>query len=207
MGKLGPWKRLVSNFDVCYRWNSWKQARRKVFGKMATKGKRKLKKKGGYTLLVLGFLIPMISFTFSEKYEGEGSWMTHIYEGEIILQEGIRVKEFKREGMVAVPKVQLEEAKKNVGKMVDPQIAKKEKAEILASVDPEFETLPSGEREKVLEVLTPGELAGIYIAAAGYRVEHVLGPSPYINKSSVPYRYVLAGGIVLLFLGAVLLFF
>jgi hypothetical protein len=166
-----------------------------------------MKKKGGYTLLALGFLIPMIFFAFSEKYEGEGSWMARLYEGEIVLQEGIRVKELKREGMAAVPKVQREEAKKNAERMVDPQISRGEKADILASVDPEFKTLPPGEREKVLEVLTPGELAGIYIAAAGYRVDHVLGSTPYINKSSIPYRYVLAGGIILIFLGAVLFFF
>jgi hypothetical protein len=164
-----------------------------------------LKKKGGYLLLILGFMVPLISFSFSEKYEGEGSWITHIYEGEIIFREGTRIKEIKREGMGAVPKIGLEEAKKNLGKMADSRISQREKGEILAAVDPEFRSLPAGEREKVLAVLTPGELAGVFISAAGYRIDQVLGSGPYTNKSSVPYRYVLTGGILLIFLGALLL--
>ena len=164
-----------------------------------------MKKKGGYLLLILGFLVPLISFSFSEKYEGEGSWITRIYEGEIIFREGIRVKEIKREGMGAVPKIRLEEAKKNMERMADSRISQREKAEILAEADPEFKSLPAGEREKVLEVLTPGELAGVYISAAGYRIDQVLGSSPYTNKSSIPYRYILTGGVLLIFLGALLL--
>jgi hypothetical protein len=165
------------------------------------------KKRIAFVFVILGILIPAVPLCIGERYEGEGSWIHSLYERELIFREGIRVKEFKREGMIEVPKVQLEEAKKNVKKMVDPQISKREKADILASMDLEFKTLPSGEREKVLDVLTPGELAGIYIAAAGYRVDHVLGSSPYINKSSVPYRYVLAGGIILILLSAFLFFF
>jgi len=133
--------------------------------------------------------------------------MTRIYEGEIVFQEGTRVKEIRREGMAAVPKIRMEEAKKNVDQMVDPRISKREKAEILASVDPEFKFLPSEEREKVLGVLTPGELAGVYMASAGYRIDQILGPTPYINRTSVPYRYVLTGGVLLIFLGALLLIF
>jgi hypothetical protein len=171
------------------------------------KGKGQLKNKSGTILLILGLLVPIISFVLSEKYEGEGAWMTRIYEGEIIFQEGIRVKEIRREGMAAIPKIRLEEAKENVGKIVDPRISKREKAEILASVDPEFKFLHPDEREKVLGILTPGELAGVYMAAAGYRTDQVLGSSPYINKFSVPYRYVLAGGLLLIFLGVLLMIF
>ena len=146
-------------------------------------------------------MAPLASFFFSEKYEGEGSWITRIYEGEIVLKEGVRVKDFRRAGMTAFPRVSPEEVRKNLERLVDPNIANSEKAELLARTDQEFRALPPAEREKVLGVLTPGELAGAYLSAAGYRVDQVLGSSPYLNKSTIPYRYILVGGIVLIFLG------
>jgi len=164
-----------------------------------------LKKKLAYLLFALGFLAPLVFFFFSEKYEGEGSWITRIYEGEIILKEGVRIKDFRRAGMTAFPRVSPEEVRKNLKRLVDPNVANSEKAEILGRTDQEFRALPPAERERVLGVLTPGELAGAYLSAAGYRVDQVLGASPYLNKSTVPYRYVLVGGIVLILLGAILL--
>jgi hypothetical protein len=164
-----------------------------------------LKKKLSYLLLLIGFLGPLVSFFFSEKYEGEGSWITRIYEGEIVLKEGVRVKDFRRAGMTAFPRVSPEEVRKNLERLVDPNIANSEKAELLARMDQEFRTLPPAEREKVLGVLTLGELAGAYLSAAGYRVDQVLGSSPYLNKSTIPYRYILVGGIVLIFLGFLVL--
>lgn len=164
-----------------------------------------MKKKFAYLLVLLGFLIPLTSFFFSEKYEGEGSWITRIYEGEIILKEGVRVKDFRRAGMTAFPRVSPEEVRKNLKRLVDPNVANSEKAELLGRTDQEFRALPPAEREKVLGVLTPGELAGAYLSAAGYRVDQVLGSSPYLNKSTVPYRYVLVAGIVLIFLGFLVL--
>jgi hypothetical protein len=164
-----------------------------------------LQKKFSCLLFALGFLAPLVFFFFSEKYEGEGSWITRIYEGEIILKEGVRVKGFRRAGITAFPRVSPEEVRKNLERLVDPNIAKSEKAEFLARTDQEFRSLPPAERERVLGVLTPGELAGAYLSAAGYRVDQVLESSPYLNKSTIPYRYVLVGGIVLIFLGALLL--
>ena len=164
-----------------------------------------MQKKFSYLLLALGFLAPLVFFFFSEKYEGEGSWITRIYEGEIILKEGVRIKDFRRAGMTAFPRVSPEEVRKNLKRLVDPNVANSEKAEILGRTDQEFRALPPAERERVLGVLTPGELAGAYLSAAGYRVDQVLGSSPYLNKSTVPYRYVLVGGIVLILLGAILL--
>jgi hypothetical protein len=164
-----------------------------------------LKKKLSYLLLLIGFLGPLVSFFFSEKYEGEGSWITRIYEGEIVLKEGVRVKDFRRAGMTAFPRVSPEEVRKNLERLVDPNIANSEKAELLARMDQEFRTLPPAEREKVLGVLTLGELAGAYLSAAGYRVDQVLGSSPYLNKSTIPYRYILVGGIILIFLGFLVL--
>ena len=164
-----------------------------------------MKKKLSYLLLLIGFLGPLASFFFSEKYEGEGSWITRIYEGEIVLKEGVRVKDFRRAGMIAFPRVSPEEVRKNLERLVDPNIANSEKAELLARTDQEFRALPPAEREKVLGVLTPGELAGAYLSAAGYRVDQVLGSSPYLNKSTIPYRYILVGGIVLIFLGFLML--
>ena len=164
-----------------------------------------MKKKLAYLLFALGFLAPLVFFFFSEKYEGEGSWITRIYEGEIILKEGVRIKDFRRAGMTAFPRVSPEEVRKNLKRLVDPNVANSEKAEILGRTDQEFRALPPAERERVLGVLTPGELAGAYLSAAGYRVDQVLGASPYLNKSTVPYRYVLVGGIVLILLGAILL--
>jgi hypothetical protein len=164
-----------------------------------------LQKKFSYLLLALGFLAPLVFFFFSEKYEGEGSWITRIYEGEIILKEGVRIKDFRRAGMTAFPRVSPEEVRKNLKRLVDPNVANSEKAELLGRTDQEFRALPPAERERVLGVLTPGELAGAYLSAAGYRVDQVLGSSPYLNKSTVPYRYVLVGGIVLILLGAILL--
>lgn len=164
-----------------------------------------MKKKLSYLLLLIGFLGPLVSFFFSEKYEGEGSWITRIYEGEIVLKEGVRVKDFRRAGMTAFPRVSPEEVRKNLERLVDPNIANSEKAELLARMDQEFRTLPPAEREKVLGVLTLGELAGAYLSAAGYRVDQVLGSSPYLNKSTIPYRYILVGGIVLIFLGFLVL--
>jgi hypothetical protein len=164
-----------------------------------------LQKKFSYLLLALGFLAPLVFFFFSEKYEGEGSWITRIYEGEIILKEGVRIKDFRRAGMTAFPRVSPEEVRKNLERLVDPNVANSEKAELLGRTDQEFRALPPAERERVLGVLTPGELAGAYLSAAGYRVDQVLGASPYLNKSTVPYRYVLVGGIVLILLGAILL--
>jgi len=152
----------------------------------------------------LGILLPLLSFSFSERYEGEGAWITRIYEGEIILREGFRVRELKREGMAAVPKMSEEAVKRDAKKIVDARVSKSEKAEILASVDAEFKSLPPAEREKVLGVLTPGELAGVYISAAGYRAEQILGPDLYLDRSTIPYRYILVGGITLIFLGALL---
>jgi hypothetical protein len=163
-----------------------------------------LKKKCGLLLIGLGILLPLISFFLSAKYEGEGSWTNRLYEGEMILKEGVRVKELKREGMAAIPKAAEEAVKKDAERIVDPRLSKSEKAAILASADPEFEALPPAEREKVLAVLTPGELAGVYIAAAGYRPEQILGAVPYVGRTSIPYRYILAGGIILIFLGALL---
>jgi hypothetical protein len=164
-----------------------------------------LQKKFSYLLFALGFLAPLVFFFFSEKYEGEGSWITRIYEGEIIFKEGVCVKDFRRAGMTAFPRVSPEEVRKNLERLVDPNIAHSEKAELLGRTDQEFRALPPAERERVLGVLTPGELAGAYLSAAGYRVDQVLGSSPYLNKSTVPYRYVLVGGIVLILLGAILL--
>lgn len=164
-----------------------------------------MQKKFSYLLLALGFLAPLVFFFFSEKYEGEGSWITRIYEGEIILKEGVRIKDFRRAGMTAFPRVSPEEVRKNLKRLVDPNVANSEKAELLGRTDQEFRALPPAERERVLGVLTPGELAGAYLSAAGYRVDQVLGSSPYLNKSTVPYRYVLVGGIVLILLGAILL--
>jgi len=164
-----------------------------------------LQKKFSYLLLALGFLAPLVFFFFSEKYEGEGSWITRIYEGEIIFKEGVRIKDFRRAGMTAFPRVSPEEVRKNLKRLVDPNVANSEKAEILGRTDQEFRALPPAERERVLGVLTPGELAGAYLSAAGYRVDQVLGSSPYLNKSTIPYRYILVGGIVLIFLGALLL--
>lgn len=164
-----------------------------------------MKKKFAYLLVLLGFLIPLTSFFFSEKYEGEGSWITRIYEGEIILKEGVRVKDFRRAGMTAFPRISPEEVRKNLKRLVDPNVANSEKAELLGRTDQEFRALPPAERERVLGVLTPGELAGAYLSAAGYRVDQVLGSSPYLNKSTVPYRYVLVAGIVLIFLGFLVL--
>lgn len=164
-----------------------------------------MKKKLAYLLFALGFLAPLVFFFFSEKYEGEGSWITRIYEGEIILKEGVRIKDFRRAGMTAFPRVSPEEVRKNLKRLVDPNVANSEKAEILGRTDQEFRALPPAERERVLGVLTPGELAGAYLSAAGYRVDQVLGSSPYLNKSTIPYRYILVGGIVLIFLGALLL--
>jgi hypothetical protein len=164
-----------------------------------------LQKKFSYLLLALGFLAPLVFFFFSEKYEGEGSWITRIYEGEIILKEGVRIKDFRRAGMTAFPRVSPEEVRKNLKRLVDPNVANSEKAELLGRTDQEFRALPPAERERVLGVLTPGELAGAYLSAAGYRVDQVLGSSPYLNKSTIPYRYILVGGIVLIFLGALLL--
>ena len=164
-----------------------------------------MQKKFSYLLLALGFLAPLVFFFFSEKYEGEGSWITRIYEGEIILKEGVRIKDFRRAGMTAFPRVSPEEVRKNLKRLVDPNVANSEKAEILGRTDQEFRALPPAERERVLGVLTPGELAGAYLSAAGYRVDQVLGSSPYLNKSTIPYRYILVGGIVLIFLGALLL--
>ncbi len=160
-----------------------------------------MKKKLAYLLLALGFLGPLACFFFSEPYEGEGSWITRIYEGEIVLKEGIRVKDFRRAGMTAVPRVSLEEARRNLGRLADPKTPVGEKAEILARTDQEFGVLPPAEREKVLGVLTQGELAGAYLSAAGYRIDQVLGPSPYLGQFTVPYRYILVAGIVLIFLG------
>lgn len=164
-----------------------------------------MQKKFSYLLFALGFLAPLVFFFFSEKYEGEGSWITRIYEGEIILKEGVRIKDFRRAGMTAFPRVSPEEVRKNLKRLVDPNVANSEKAELLGRTDQEFRALPPAERERVLGVLTPGELAGAYLSAAGYRVDQVLGSSPYLNKSTVPYRYVLVGGIVLILLGAILL--
>ena len=164
-----------------------------------------MKKKFAYLLLVLGFLGPVISFFFSEKYEGEGWWVTRVYEGEIVLAEGVRVKDFRRSGMPAVPQIAPEEVRRNLGRLVDPKTSPGEKAGLLARVDSEFRALPQAEREKVLGILTPGELAGAYMSAAGYRIDQVLGSSPYLNKSTIPYRYLLAAGIALILLGAVLL--
>jgi hypothetical protein len=56
-----------------------------------------------------------------------------------------------------------------------------------------------------LAILTPGELAGAYLSASGYRPDQVLGASSYLGKSSIPYRYVLVGGIVLIILSGLLL--
>jgi len=156
-------------------------------------------------MLILGFLVPLASFFFSGQYEGEGSWIARIYEGEIILKEGVRVKDFRRAGMTAFPMVPPEEVRRNLERLVTPNIANNEKAEILAHSDQEFRALPPGERERVLGVLTPGELAGAYLSAAGYRVDQVLGSSPYLNKFTIPYRYVLVVGIVLIFLGFLML--
>ena len=164
-----------------------------------------MQKKFSQLLFALGFLAPLVFFFFSEKYEGEGSWITRIYEGEIILKEGVRVKDFRRAGITAFPRVSPEEVRKSLERLVDPNIANSEKAELLARTDQEFRSLPPAERERVLGVLTPGELAGAYLSAAGYRVDQVLESSPYLNKSTIPYRYVLVGGIVLIFLGALLL--
>ena len=161
-------------------------------------------KKLACLLLVLGFLGPLISFFLSEKYEGEGSWVTRIYEGEIVLVEGIRVKDFRRSGMTAAPQIPPEEVRRELGRLADPKISLREKADLLARRDSEFRTLPPGEREKVLGILTPGELAGAYVSASGYRVDEVLGSSPYLNRSTIPYHYILAAGIVLILLGAVL---
>ncbi len=161
-----------------------------------------MKKMSANLLIGLGILVPLASFFFSEKYEGEGAWTSRLYEGEIVVKEGVRVKELKREGTAAIPGISEEAAKKNAEKIVDPRVSKSEKAEILASVDPEFKSLPPSEREKVLAVLTPGELAGVFIAAAGYRPEQILSLSPYLGRISIPYRYILVGGIVLIFLGA-----
>lgn len=152
-------------------------------------------------LLVLGVLTPLVSFFFSESYEGEGSWIARVYEGEVILQEGVRVKDFRRAGMAAIPRVSPEEVRRNLKRLVDPDIAGSEKADLLAREDREFRILPITERQRVLGVLTPGELAGAYLSAAGYRVEEILGSNPYLNKSTIPYRYILVGGIVLIFLG------
>ena len=164
-----------------------------------------MKKKLAYLVLVLGILGPLVSFFLSEKYEGEGSWITRIYEGEIIFKEGFRVKDFRRAGMISVPTAPLEEIRPNLERLSDPQAPLREKAEILARADAEFRALPAGEREKVLGILTPGELAGAYLSASGYRPDQVLGPSPYWGRSSIPYRYVLVGGIVLIFLSVVIL--
>ena len=164
-----------------------------------------MQKKFSYLLFALGFLAPLVFFFFSEKYEGEGSWITRIYEGEIILKEGVRIKDFRRAGMTALPRVSPEEVRKNLKRLVDPNVANSEKAELLGRTDQEFRALPPAERERVLGVLTPGELAGAYLSAAGYRVDQVLGSSPYLNKSTVPYRYVLVAGIVLIFLGFLVL--
>ena len=164
-----------------------------------------MQKKFSYLLFALGFLAPLVFFFFSEKYEGEGSWITRIYEGEIILKEGVRIKDFRRAGMTAFPRVSPEEVRKNLERLVDPNVANSEKAELLGRTDQEFRALPPAERERVLGVLTPGELAGAYLSAAGYRVDQVLGSSPDLNKSTIPYRYILGGGIVLIFLGALLL--
>jgi len=164
-----------------------------------------LKKKLACLLLALGFLAPLVFFFFSGEYEGEGSWITRVYEGEIILKEGVRVRDFRRAGMTAVPKVSLEEIQRNLERLVEPTIANSEKAELLARTDQEFRSRPPAERERVLGVLTPGELAGAYLSAAGYRVDQVLGSSPYLNKSTIPYRYILVAGIVLIFLGFLML--
>jgi hypothetical protein len=163
-----------------------------------------LKKKLAYFLLALGFWGPLISFFFSEKYEGEGSWVTRIYEGEIVLAEGIRVKDFRRGGMTAAPQASAEEVRKDLERLADPKTPLGEKAELLARTDREFRALPTAEREKVLGVLTAGELAGAFISAAGFRVDQVLGSSPYLNRSAIPYRYILVSGMVLILLGAVL---
>ena len=160
-----------------------------------------MRKKLAYFLLFVGFLGPLLSFYFSEPYEGEEAWISRIYEGEIVLKEGVRVKDFRRAGMTTLPRFSPEEVRKNLERLVDPGIAGNEKAELLARADQEFRILPPTERQRVLGVLTPGELAGAYLSAAGYRVDQVLGTSPYLNKSTIPYRYVLVGGIVLLFLG------
>ena len=164
-----------------------------------------MKKKLARIILVLGVLAPLVSFFFSEKYEGEGSWVTRIYEGEIIFKEGTRVKEFRRAGMTPVPTAPLEAVRMSLERLADPKTPLRGKAEILAQADGEFRGLPAGEREKVLAILTPGELAGAYLSASGYRPDQVLGPSPYVGKSSIPYRYVLVGGIVLIFLSVVIL--
>jgi hypothetical protein len=164
-----------------------------------------LQKKFSYLLFALGFLAPLVFFFFSEKYEGEGSWITRIYEGEIIFKEGVCVKDFRRAGMTAFPRVSPEEVRKNLERLVDPNVANSEKAELLGRTDQEFRALPPAERERVLGVLTPGELAGAHLSAAGYQVDQVLESSPYLNKSTIPYRYVLVGGIVLILLGAILL--
>jgi len=159
-----------------------------------------LKRKLAYLILALGVLTPLTSFFFSEPYEGEGSWIARIYEGEIVFKEGIRVKDFRRAAMIAVPRASLEEVRRNLERLVDPKIARSEKAELLAQADQEFRALPPAERESVLGVLTSGELAGAYLSAAGYRVDQVLGSSPYLKKFTMPYRYILVGGIVLIFL-------
>jgi hypothetical protein len=164
-----------------------------------------LKKKLAYLLLALGFLGPLACFFFSEQYEGEGSWITRIYEGEIVLKEGVRIKDFRRTGMSLFPTVSPEEVRRNLERLVDPGITKSEKAQLLARADQEFRALPLSERERVLGILTPGELAGAYLSAAGYRVDQVFGESPYLNKSTIPYRYVLVGGMVLIFLGSLML--
>jgi hypothetical protein len=164
-----------------------------------------LKKKFAYLLLFAGFLGPLLSFYFSEPYEGEGAWISRIYEGEVVLQEGVRVKDFRRSGMPAVPQVPVAEVRRNLKRLADPRTPLDEKAELLAGADREFRALPSPERERVLGVLSPGELAGAYVSAAGYRIDQVLESSPYLNKSTIPYRYLLAAGIALILLGAVLL--
>lgn len=165
-----------------------------------------MQKKLAILLLAAGIVVPGVSFLLlSENYEGEGSWMTRIYEGEIVLAEGVRVKDFRRSGMPAVPQMPPEEVRRNLERLADPKIPLREKAELLARADAEFRVLPPSEREKVLGVLTAGELTGAYLSAAGYRVDQVLGASPYLHRFAVPYRYTVAAGMVLLLLGAVLL--
>jgi hypothetical protein len=89
----------------------------------------------------------------------------------------------------------------NVKILDAPRTTLEEKSKILSSVDPDFNGLPDKEKRRVLQYLNTGELIGLYINEAGYRLDSVLGPDHYVGRVTVALANLLALSVVLFSLG------
>jgi hypothetical protein len=154
----------------------------------------------GFVLILIGFVLSAVSLLLSEPASQPGA-IRAVLGRELVLKPGVYVRVPNDRKPDRSAAVDIATTKMNVKILDAPRTTLEKKSKILSSVDPDFNGLPDKEKRRVLQYLNTGELIGLYINEAGYRLDSVLGPDHYVGRVTVALANLLALSVVLFSLG------